>query len=69
MNISLWKDYSTSTDAERDAHLRKFHQRFQKLKSGDLNANASVALSDYEVSTWINVHLSSKLPSSLSACF
>ncbi len=60
MNISLWKDYSTSTDAERDAHLRKFHQRFQKLKSGDLNANASVALSDYEVS---------KLLSSLNACF
>ena len=44
MNIDLWKDYSTSTDAERDAHLRKFHLRFQKLKSGEINANASVAL-------------------------
>ena len=31
MNLNLWKDYSTSTDAERDAHLglRKFHMCFQ----------------------------------------
>lgn len=49
MSIELWKDYSTSTDAERDAHLRKFYLRFQKLKSGEINANASVALNDYEV--------------------
>ncbi len=55
MNIDLWKDYGTSTDAERDAHQRKFHLQFQKLRSGDLNANASVALNDYEVSTWIHV--------------
>ena len=53
MNINLWKDYSTSTDTERDAHERKFHVRFQKLKSGEINANASVALNDYEVSTWM----------------
>ena len=53
MNIDLWKDYSTSTDAERDAHLHKFHLRFQKLKSGEINANASVALNDYAVSTWM----------------
>lgn len=56
MNIKLWKHYSTSTDAERDAHLRKFHLRFQKLKSGDINVNAGVALNDYEVSTWIHYH-------------
>ncbi|DBA86106.1 TPA: hypothetical protein ACH3X1_005625 [Trebouxia sp. C0004] len=48
MKINLWKHYSTSTDAERDAHLGKFHLRFQKLKSGEINANASVALNDYE---------------------
>ena len=67
MSISLWKAYSTSTDAEREAHLRRFHVRFQKLKSGELNANASVALNDYEVSIW--THLSRKLMSSLYACF
>ncbi len=55
MNINLWKHYSSSTDAERDAHKRKFHLRFQKLKSGEINANASVALNDYEVSIWIHV--------------
>ena len=53
MNVNLWKDYGTSTDAERVAHLRKFHLRFQKLKSGEINSNASVALNDYEVSTWM----------------
>ena len=53
MNVNLWKDYSTSTDAERHAHLRKFHLRFQKLKSGEINANASVALNDYEVRIWM----------------
>ena len=49
MSIKLWKDYSTSTDEERDAYLRKFYLRFQKLKSGEINSNASVALNDYEV--------------------
>lgn len=53
MNVNLWKDYSTSTDAEKDSHLRKFHLRFQKLKSREINANASVALNDYKVSTWM----------------
>ena len=49
LSIKLWKDYSTSTDEERDAYLRKFYLRFQKLKSGEINTNASVALNDYEV--------------------
>ena len=49
MSIKLWKHFDTSTDEERDAHLRKFHLRFQKLKSAELNSNASVALNDYEV--------------------
>lgn len=51
MSVKLWKDYSTSTDEERDAYLRKFYLRFQKLKSGEINTNASVALNDYEVGT------------------
>ena len=49
MSIELWEEYSTSTDAERDAHLRNFDLCFQKLKSGEINASASVALNDYEV--------------------
>ena len=49
MSIKLWKDYSTSTDKERDAHLREFYLRYQKLKSAEVNSNASVALNDYEV--------------------
>ncbi|DBB05687.1 TPA: hypothetical protein ACH3X1_012298 [Trebouxia sp. C0004] len=48
MSISLWKEVDTSTDEERDAHLRKFHLRFQKLRSGEIKSNASVALNDYE---------------------
>ncbi|DBB03022.1 TPA: hypothetical protein ACH3X1_013441 [Trebouxia sp. C0004] len=72
MNVNLWKDYNTSTDAERDAHLRKFHLRFQKLKSGEINANASVALNDYEprkpaaeVDIW---HRARKHIATLAAC-
>ena len=49
MSISLWKEFDTSTDEERDAHLRKFHMHFQKLNSGEMNSNASVALNDCEV--------------------
>lgn len=40
MSIKLWKDYDTSTDAERDAHLREFYLRYQKLKSAEVNSNA-----------------------------
>ena len=51
MSIKLWKEYDTSTDEERDAHLRKFYLRYQKLKSAEVNTNASVALNDHEVGT------------------
>jgi hypothetical protein len=49
MSITLWKEYDTSTDEQRDAHEKNFHRRFQKKTSELVNANARVALSDYEV--------------------
>ena len=57
MSIELWKDYSTSTDEERDAYRLRFLRRFHKVQSGELTANASVALNDYEVSAYMHTML------------
>jgi hypothetical protein len=49
MSITLWREHDSSTKEARDAHLQKHLMRFQKVRSGEVNTNAIVAMSDYEV--------------------
>ena len=68
MDITLWKQYSTSTEEEREAHLSTYLRYFRKQNSGKSNSNATTVLRLYDVSCYLSGHAKARKTSMSHDC-